>query len=315
MAKTFEQSKDEVSRLVKRFEINKDAYLQSGYKEAHARQEFIDPLFMALGWDVHNESGTAPDHREVAIEDSVEIEGQKKAPDYVFRIGRDRMFFVEAKKPGVDIKNNALPAYQLRRYAWSAKLPLSLLTNFQELSIYDCRFRPSEKDKASVARINYLLYTEYPDRWKEVYDLFSREAVWGGAYAAFTRDGKKGRGTSEVDSEFLKEIEGWRDSLAKNIAIRNESLTIDQLNDAVQKIIDRIIFLRMAEDRKIEKIVPVVRNDAHKLIEEFMITANSAAARCWFAAASEASSSAVPGIPNAKGLASLGSRRWRKSPP
>ena len=38
----------------------------------------------------------------------------------------------------------------------------------------------------------------------------------------------------------------------------------------------RIVF---AEDRKIEKIIPVVRNDAHKLIEEFMITANSAAAR------------------------------------
>lgn len=38
----------------------------------------------------------------------------------------------------------------------------------------------------------------------------------------------------------------------------------------------RIVF---GENRKIEKIIPVVRNDAHKLIEEFMITANGAAAR------------------------------------
>ncbi|ASF47332.1 ribonuclease R [Methylovulum psychrotolerans] len=38
----------------------------------------------------------------------------------------------------------------------------------------------------------------------------------------------------------------------------------------------RIVF---GKNRKIEKIVPVTRNDAHKLIEEFMITANSAAAR------------------------------------
>jgi ribonuclease R len=38
----------------------------------------------------------------------------------------------------------------------------------------------------------------------------------------------------------------------------------------------RIVF---GNNRKIEKIIPVVRNDAHKLIEEFMITANSAAAR------------------------------------
>ena len=38
----------------------------------------------------------------------------------------------------------------------------------------------------------------------------------------------------------------------------------------------RIIF---GEDRKIENIVPVTRNDAHKLIEECMLCANVAAAR------------------------------------
>jgi len=38
----------------------------------------------------------------------------------------------------------------------------------------------------------------------------------------------------------------------------------------------QIIF---ADDRKIDKIIPVQRNDAHKLIEEFMIAANSSAAR------------------------------------
>jgi ribonuclease R len=38
----------------------------------------------------------------------------------------------------------------------------------------------------------------------------------------------------------------------------------------------KIVF---GENRKIEQIVPVVRNDAHKLIEEFMITANNAAAK------------------------------------
>jgi len=63
MAKTFEQSKDEVARLVKHFETNSHIYRETAYKEAHARQEFIDPLFMALGWDVHNESGTAPDRK------------------------------------------------------------------------------------------------------------------------------------------------------------------------------------------------------------------------------------------------------------
>ncbi len=252
---SFEGSKDEIARLVKHFATNKAMYVAPAYKEAHARQEFIDPLFVALNWDVHNYQQAAPDYREVILEDSLDIEGQKKAPDYAFRVGRERKFFGEAKKPGVDLKTAAAPAYQLRRYAWSAKLPLSLLTDFEELAVYDCRIRPSEKDKPSVARANYMTCNEYADRWGEVWDVFSRAAVWGGSFDQFAQGGaKRGkRGASEVDAEFLKEIEGWRDVLARNIALRNARLTIDELNDAVQRLIDRIIFLRMAEDRGIEE--------------------------------------------------------------
>ncbi len=249
---SFEESKDDVARLVKHFLTNKATYIAPAYKEAHARQEFIDPLFVALNWDVPNRQHAAPDYREVIVEDSLDIEGQKKAPDYAFRVGRERKFFAEAKKPGVDLKTAAAPAYQLRRYAWSAKLPLSVLTDFEELAVYDCRLRPAEKDKPGVARVNYLKCEEFTDRWREVWDVFSREAVWGGSFDQFAQAGKNKRGTSEVDAEFLKEIEGWREALAKNIALRNSRLTIDELNDAVQRLIDRLIFLRMAEDRGVE---------------------------------------------------------------
>jgi N-6 DNA Methylase./Eco57I restriction endonuclease. len=81
--------------------------------------------------------------------------------------------------------------------------------------------------------------------------VFSREAVWSGAFDQYAASKRK-RGTSEVDSEFLKEIEGWRDVLARNIALRNPGLSLDDLNLAVQLTIDRIVFLRMAEDRGIE---------------------------------------------------------------
>ena len=252
MPLSFEQSKDQIARLVKHFLTNKAAYTTSTYKEAHARHEFIDPLFISLNWDVNNQQQSAPDYREVVVEDSLEVEGQKKAPDYVFRIGRERKFFTEAKKPGVDIKTDTAPAYQLRRYAWSAKLALSILTDFEELAVYDCRIRPSQKDKSTVARVNYFTFGEYADRWREIWDVFSRDAVWGGSFDQYAQSGRNKRGMSEVDSEFLKEIEGWRDVLARNIAIRNPSLTIEELNDAVQRTIDRIIFLRMAEDRRIE---------------------------------------------------------------
>jgi type I restriction-modification system DNA methylase subunit len=255
MAYTFDQSKDEIARLVKHFETNRAAFLASAYKEAQARQEFIDPLFIALNWDVHNQQQTAPDYREVVVEDSLEMPGHeaRKAPDYVFRVGRERKFFAEAKKPGVDLKMAAGPAYQLRRYAWSAKLPLSVLTDFHEWAAYDCRIRPSEGDKTSTARLAYMTYEEYADRWREVWDVFSREAVWGGSFDQFAQGSKGKRGTSEVDAEFLKEIEGWRNLLAHNIAIRNPDLTLDEMNDAVQRTIDRIIFLRMVEARGMEE--------------------------------------------------------------
>ena len=69
-----------------------------------------------------------------------------------------RKFFVEAKKPAVSIQTDIQPAYQLRRYAWTAKLPLSILTDFEEFSVYDCRFRPKPGDKASQARVLSLTY-------------------------------------------------------------------------------------------------------------------------------------------------------------
>jgi hypothetical protein len=64
---------------------------------------------------------------------------------------------------------------------------------------------------------------------------------------------KGGKGTAGIDDAFLAEIEGWREELAKNLALRNASLSVRELNLAVQKIIDRIVFLRICEDRGIEE--------------------------------------------------------------
>ena len=64
--------------------------------------------------------------------------GATKAPDYSFRIGGTRKFFLEPKRPSVSIKDETGPAYQLRRYACSAKLPLSILTNFETLAGAAC---------------------------------------------------------------------------------------------------------------------------------------------------------------------------------
>ena len=239
--------------LVARFRDHADAYHAGRYNETQIRREFIDPFFKTLGWDIWNEQGYAEAYKDVIHEDAISVGGATKAPDYCFRIGGVRKFFVEAKKPSVDIKADAGPAFQLRRYAWSAKLPLSILTDFEELAVYDCRVKPVRSDKASTARVLYFRYDDYPQRWDELASVFSREAILKGSFDKYAESSKRKRGTAEVDDAFLAEIEQWRDMLARNLALRNPDLTQRDLNFAVQRTIDRIVFLRICEDRGIEQ--------------------------------------------------------------
>lgn len=242
-----------ISELVERFNRNKDIYKNPKYKETQLRREFLDPFFTALGWDMDNKQGHAEQYKDIVHEDTIKIKGTTKAPDYSFRIGGVRKFFVEAKKPAIDIKYDIHPSFQLRRYAWSAKLPISILTDFEEFSVYDCRIKPNKNDKASVARIYYQTFDHYLEDLDFLYNTFSRDAILKGSFDKYTETATKKRGTSEVDQEFLKEIENWRDVLAKNIALRNKELSIYELNRIVQLTIDRIIFLRIAEDRGVEE--------------------------------------------------------------
>ena len=247
-----EDARIAIAALVERYAANRDRYQTSTYNEETCRAEFITPLFEALGWDITNKAGYAEQYKDVIHEEGIKVGDFTKAPDYTFRVAGVRKFFVEAKKPFVDLKKDPAPAYQLRRYAWSAKLPLSVLTDFEEIAIYDTRIRPKEGDKPSVGRILYLTYDELLPRLEELWGVFSKEAVLKGSFDRYAEDTRGKRGTSEVDAEFLREIEGWRDELARNIAIRNEDFSADDLNFAVQTTIDRIIFLRIAEGRGAE---------------------------------------------------------------
>jgi type I restriction-modification system DNA methylase subunit len=253
---------DIVKELVERFDRNIEAYRAPTYNEAQTRQEFINPMFKALGWDMENEQGYAEAYKDVIHEDAIKVGGATKAPDYCFRVGGTRKFFLEAKKPYVNLIHDEAAAFQLRRYAWSAKLPLSILTDFEEFVVYDCRLRPSINDKPSKARILSIKYRQYGEKWEEIESVFSREAVLKGSFDKFAQSTSRKRGTAEVDKEFLAEIEMWRELLARNIALRNKSLTARELNYAVQLTIDRIIFLRICEDRGIEEYARLKRESA-----------------------------------------------------
>ena len=88
---------ENIKDLVRRFEEHREAYRSGRYNETQLRREFLDPFFEALGWDIFNKQSLAEPYKDVIHEDSLIIEGENKAPDYAFRMGGTRKFFVEAK--------------------------------------------------------------------------------------------------------------------------------------------------------------------------------------------------------------------------
>jgi len=244
----------DIKTLVDQFRYNIKDYTSWSFNETNTRQQFIDKFFELLGWDVNNHFWRSEQYKEVVLEDKLKIWWQAKAPDYSFRLWGRRIFFVEAKKPSVNIKDDVEPAYQIRRYSWTAKLPIGILTDFEELAIYDTRIKPNPTDKAGTARIKYFTFEEFEENREWIYSTLSKEAVEKWALDKYIQESKK-TWTLSVDVDFLNMIDDWRDALAKNIYLRygNErNRNLDRLNNIVGDIVDKIIFLRIAEDKKIE---------------------------------------------------------------
>ncbi len=243
---------DPVAQLIENFAKNRSDYHKGHYNETQTRIDYVNPLFAALGWDMDNAAGLSELHREVIHEDKIKIAGRTKAPDYSFRTGGDRKFFLETKKPIVTLDLEQSPAYQIRRYGWTAKLPLSILTNFEEFAVYDTRVAPEQKDSARSARLEYFKFGDYAEKWDSLKARFSRDAVFSGAFDRYAEESRAKRIAVPVDKAFLAEISGWREKLARNIVHLNPDLGPRELNYAVQMIIDRLIFLRISEDRGAE---------------------------------------------------------------
>lgn len=242
-----------IEELTERFTYHEESYKSHGYNETQTRRDFIDPMFKALGWDIDNEQGYAESYREVIHEDKIKIGKATKAPDYSFRLpGGKRLFFVEAKKPEINIKDGHEQAYQLRRYGWNAKLPISIITNFEELAIYDCTKKPLVNDKASTARISYFRFDQYVQEFDFLWDTFSKNQALRGAFDKYIQSSANKKGTATVDVSFLQSLNSWRNYLATSISWNNKELDEDEINYAVQQTIDRIIFIRIAEARDIE---------------------------------------------------------------
>jgi type I restriction-modification system DNA methylase subunit len=254
---TRESARQKVKELVRSFKANEAAYINPAlnYNETEVRSQFIGPFFRALGWDVLNENRLPLDLREVIQEATVEVGEEKlsKKPDYEFRLARQRKFFVEAKKPSIKIERDKAPAFQTRRYGFSAGLPVSVLTNFHRLAIYDCVPVPGREDDPRKARLKFYSYEELESSFDELYDTLSREAVYSGNFDSVYGLGVAQRGTAQFDEYFLSQVKSWRERLAVDIHSRNKGLTPQEITYIVQRLLNKIIFLRICEDRDIEK--------------------------------------------------------------
>ena len=237
-----------VAKLAREF-ISAPEALSPAFKELWVREQFIDPLLTALGWDKVRVGAVVLDG--LVTEDRLRGLGATRAPDYACYLLGQRQFFIEAKKPSVNLVTDPAPAHQIRRYSWNAGLAIGLLTDFEEFCFYDCRSHPHETDPADTGRFEYFKVSELPDRWDWVSGLLSRDAVAGGSLNSFEQKHKAGHGAKPIGDAFLAEIDKFRKLLASDIASKNALTSLD-LSNMVQTIIDRVIFLRVCEAREIE---------------------------------------------------------------
>jgi adenine-specific DNA-methyltransferase len=262
---SFAHFASELARLTMQFERNIAAYKEKEYSEARVRLDFLDPLFKSLGWDMENRAGWIPEYREVEIESRVNISGRKKRADYLFRISQKPAWVCEAKKPAETL--SAKHAYQAKRYAWNNKLALSILTDFEELAVYVVGSRPRLHDDVRLGLWRKWSFEEYPAHAREIWDLLSHEAIQGGSInrlvASLPRrtTGRKQQWLyrperkDEVDDDFLDFLDEARRALASDLLRQNDRadlLADNRLNEAVQRILDRLLFLRICEDRDID---------------------------------------------------------------
>jgi len=243
-----------INELVTKYHNNREYYLSPKYNETQLRIDFLDPFFELLGWDIKNIKGKSTNEREVLLEEALKADATSntKKPDYTFRLFSERKFFLEAKKPSIKINTSDSSAKQVRRYGFTAKLKISVLSDFEYLAIYDCSQEVKEDDDFRYARVKLYHYSEYEEVFDEIKSLLGHESVYNGAFDENWSHIEEQLKLSSIDTLFLAQINEWRILLGKEIYSHNSTINIEELNDTVQSYINSIIFLRVCEDRNLE---------------------------------------------------------------
>ena len=264
-----------IKQLIEKYNANRDYYLTNKYNETLLRSDFLDPFFELLGWDIKNNAGKPTNEREVILEEALKANASEhsKKPDYTFRLFSERKFFLEAKKPHISIESNNDSAKQVRRYGFTAKLKISVLSNFEYLIIYDTSVKVEKDDTFQKALVTKYHYTEYENKFEEIKHLLGKESVYSGAFETEWKEIETKIKQYSIDNLFLNQINEWRKSLGAEIFKHKPKIDEQQLNDIVQSYLNRVLFLRVCEDRNLEDYQTLLKfanaNDFKALIKKF----------------------------------------------
>lgn len=273
-------NKESIQRLIDGFARNIQSLKSHQTSEAVVRQEYIDPFWKALGWDVTNKAHRSAAEKDVLVEAPVTtIEGQRlrsRRPDYLFRINGFPRFIVEAKAPSVDLATDRDAIFQAKTYAWNVQIPFAVLTDFEEFRLFDTTIKPFHgQPRSGVIEDFDLRFEDFANQWDVLWNTFSREAVANGSLEELLRKLKKVRkgrrirgidrmlidlrGSEPVDRAFLAHLEDYRERFARAMYRDNRSAFPEadtrpgaaKLTEAAQRLIDRLVFARVCEDRDI----------------------------------------------------------------
>lgn len=215
---------------------------------------WINEFLGIFGWDILNVKQIKQEKivDETQKEKLGEIDSTHTKPDYSLMNGSTVKAYLDAKKTDVDIFKNKDAAFQVRSYGWSAGLPCSFLTNFEQMVIFDCRYAPQKGEDANVAA-KQITIDNYISEFDELNNHFNRLLVYKNNLQKLYSS-EKVEGSKTLDSIFNKFLSDFRIELANELYVNNAKLiNEEELNYYVQMILDRIVFIRVCESRKIEK--------------------------------------------------------------
>jgi type I restriction-modification system DNA methylase subunit len=231
-------AQDKVQQLVEKFQREQAAGVIGQYNESETKTGFIEPLLQALGWNTQ-------DRNEVGLEEK--ISGGRV--DYSLKIRGSPKIYIEAKPPRARL-TKAEAISQAITYGYNKRsVPWVLLTDFQELRLFDVTIWPNKRNLEAGLRMD-LTYDRFLERFDDLW-LLSKGSVESGVLDRSLLSKKLDYLRRPVDKKILEDMKRWRELLAKDIYKNHPDMTEAQIKENVQRILDRIIFIRSCEDRRL----------------------------------------------------------------